>query len=463
MTTRVISRLQPPDTSYWAIVKLSLPVWISNIAIVGGATLDTLMSGHLGPNNLAGVAIGLAVSVSVFVALVGVMQGLSPIAGHHYGAGHHKKIGFELHQTIWLALLLSVIGMSLMCYTPLWMNLTNSSGEVAEIASQFLIINAIGIPAAMSGRAYMAMNAAVSRPKVAMWIALTMLAIKAVTNYLFIFGWGFIPSFGGVGCAISSTINAFLSLFLYWVIWHYGSFYARMRQDKICMPDRKALGNLLRLGLPIGISAFFEVTSFTFMTIFISRLGAEIVSAHQIVANLTSLFYMAPLAVGVTASVLVSQSLGANSPESAKLATYRCLRFCIVWAIFISTLLYFCRYIFVGFYTTDLEVIKFSTYLVGFACIYHVFDSVNCVGSFSMRGYRITFLPMVIYGVFLWGLGLGLGSILTFTDYLSAAPMGAAGYWTAVTVGLILSGTIVGLCAVYVARNAAKGRTVSLR
>lgn len=68
------------------------------------------MTGHLGSTDLAAVAIGLAVSVSVFVALVGVMQGLSPIAGHHYGAGHHEKIGFELHQTIWLAILLAIIG-----------------------------------------------------------------------------------------------------------------------------------------------------------------------------------------------------------------------------------------------------------------------------------------------------------------------------------------------------------------
>ena len=350
-----------------------------------------------------------------------------------------------------------------MCYTPMWMTLTNSTGRVAEIATNFLLINAIGLPAAMAGRAYMAMNAAVSRPKVAMWIALSMLAVKAVTNYIFIFGWAFIPSFGGAGCAISSTINAFLSLFLYWVIWHYDSFYAKMRQKRISMPNRKALTNLLKLGIPIGLSAFFEVTSFTFMTIFISRLGADVVSAHQIVANLTSLFYMAPLAIGVTSSVLVSQSLGANSPETARMATYKCLKFCICLAVFVSALLYFCKYFFVGLYTSDLDVIKVSTYLIGFASIYHVFDAVNCVGSFSMRGYRITFLPMIIYGVFLWGLGLGLGSILTFTDYLSPAPMGAAGYWTAITIGLTLSGIIVGLCAVYVARAFAHGHKVWLR
>lgn len=165
----------------------------------------------------------------------------------------------------------------------------------------------------------------------------------------------------------------------------------------------------------------------------------------------------------MTSSVLVSQSLGANSPETAKMATYKCLKFCICLAVFVSALLYFCKYFFVGLYTSDLDVIKVSTYLIGFASIYHVFDAVNCVGSFSMRGYRITFLPMVIYGVFLWGLGLGLGSILTFTDYLSPAPMGAAGYWTAITIGLTLSGNIVGVCAVYVARAFAHGHKVWLR
>ena len=89
MPTTIVRRLTPPSTSYWAIIKLSLPIWISNLAIVGGGTIDTLMTGHLGADNLAGVAIGIAVSVSIFVALVGVMQGLSPIAGHHYGAGRH--------------------------------------------------------------------------------------------------------------------------------------------------------------------------------------------------------------------------------------------------------------------------------------------------------------------------------------------------------------------------------------
>ena len=67
-----------------------------------------------------------------------------------------------------------------------------------------------------------------------------------------------------------------------------------MRSETFSLPNWKIMAAQLKLGIPIGLSAFFEVTSFTFMTIFISRLGEVTVSGHQIVANLTSLFLHAP-------------------------------------------------------------------------------------------------------------------------------------------------------------------------
>ncbi len=457
------TRLTPPSTSYWSIIKLSAPIWVSNLAIVGGSSIDTLMAGHLGPTDLAGVAIGIAVSISIFVGLVGIMQGLSPIAAHHLGAGKHEKIGPELHQTLWIAVFLSIIGVLVMTYTPLWMTLTNAQGETAKIASLYLIINAIGLPGAMAGRAYLALNAAVSRPKIAMWISLLMLALKAPFNALFMYGWGPIPALGGAGCAVSSALTSWITLLLFWGIWHFDSFYVRMRSETFSLPNWKIMAAQLKLGIPIGLSAFFEVTSFTFMTIFISRLGEVTVSGHQIVANLTSLFYMLPLSIGVTASVLVSQSLGAGSAESARRATFNCLKFGICCAVVVSLILYFFKYFFVELYTDNASVIAISALLIPFAAFYHIFDATNCIGSFAMRGYRITFAPMVLYGVLLWGIGLGLGSLLTFTDTLTAAPLGARGYWSAITIGLTISGIVVGFLAVMVANNTVKGKKVWLK
>ena len=123
----------------------------------------------------------------------------------------------------------------------------------------------------------------------------------------------------------------------------------------------------------------------------------------------------------------------------------------------------FFKYFFLGLYTKDQEVIAVAASLIAFCSIYHVFDAINCVGSFAMRGYRITVLPMVLYGVFLWGFGLGFGSILAFTDYLTPEPLGAAGYWSAITGGLILSGSIVGIFAVRVAKKKELGQPVWIR
>ncbi len=122
-----------------------------------------------------------------------------------------------------------------------------------------------------------------------MWISLLMLALKAPFNAPFHVRLGTNPCIRGAGCAVSSALTSWITLLLFWGIWHFDSFYVRMDRKRSHCPNWKIMAAQLKLGIPIGLSAFFEVTSFTFMTIFISRLGGYSFSGHQIVANLTSL------------------------------------------------------------------------------------------------------------------------------------------------------------------------------
>jgi len=156
-------RLTPPDISGRAIAKLAGPIFVANIAIVGGGTIDTIMAGHLGADHLAAIALGLASMIMVFMGLVGILQGMSPLAGHHFGARKFEKIGFELSQCLWLAFFLCFIGMPLLGCTDIWTNLAQAQGPVKTMASQYLLISMLGLPAAMGGRAFIALNAAVSR------------------------------------------------------------------------------------------------------------------------------------------------------------------------------------------------------------------------------------------------------------------------------------------------------------
>ena len=439
-------RLTPPDISGRAIAKLAGPIFVANIAIVGGGTIDTIMAGHLGADHLAAIALGLASMIMVFMGLVGILQGMSPLAGHHFGARKFEKIGFELSQCLWLAFFLCFIGMPLLGCTDIWTNLAQAQGPVKTMASQYLLISMLGLPAAMGGRAFIALNAAVSRPKVTMYVSLAMLVLKAPLNAVFMYGWLGFDALGGAGAAVSSTILTWLSFFVYIYVWKKDSFYQLMRCKRFYGPDPRAMWAQLKIGIPIGLSTFFEVSSFTLMAIFISRFGAVTVSAHQIVANITSLCYMLALAIGISCTVLVSQCL----------ATKKCLTIAVSVASIVALSLFFGRSFLLSLYTSDETVIRIGFSLILFGILYHVFDAMQCVSSFALRGYRVTFWPMVIYGILLWGVGLFGGYYMAFIGEPFSTPLAAYGFWGMTALGLFLAGVALAVTALYVARTRTK-------
>ena len=279
------TRLTPPDISVGALFKLASPIFVANLSIMGSATVDTIMAGRLGAEHLAAVALASATAVMIFISLVGILQGLSPIAGHHYGARKFERIGFELTQSAWLGVILTVIGMALILQTDFWVAFGQVHGNVALMAGEYLLFSAAGLPAAVLSRPFVALNAAVNRPKVTMYVALGMLAMKVPLNALFMYGLFGLPELGGAGAGAATAVNSWLSLAAYWLIWKCDRFYSPMRPAKFYLPDVKALLQHLKLGVPIGLSTFFEVSSFTLMAIFIARIGTIDVAAHRLWAT----------------------------------------------------------------------------------------------------------------------------------------------------------------------------------
>ncbi|EHY32218.1 MATE domain protein [Sutterella parvirubra YIT 11816] len=204
------------------------------------------------------------------------------------------------------------------------------------------------------------------------------------------------------------------------------------------------------------MSTFFEVSSFTFMAVFVSRFGSETASAHQIVGNMTSMCYMIPLSIGIASSVLVSQCLGARWPALSYAVLKRSLRITAAIALCMSLVLFFLRGPIIWLYTKEAAVHALAASLILFGCLYHLFDALQCVSSFSLRGFRVTRVPMIIYGVMLWGVGLGLGYYFAFHGEWAGGPFGVYGFWGLTSVGLFLTGTTLCGMAVWVGRQFAK-------
>ena len=96
-----------------AIAPLAWPVFIGQVSVLAFSTVDTVMAARYDALDLAALAIGGSAYITVFVGLMGVVLAVGPITGQVFGAGRLHDAGRQLHQAIWLALGLSVIGCAL--------------------------------------------------------------------------------------------------------------------------------------------------------------------------------------------------------------------------------------------------------------------------------------------------------------------------------------------------------------
>ncbi len=443
-----------PDSTR-ALLGLAWPILVAQVAVIGLGVIDTVMAGRLSAVDLAGVALGSSIYATVFVGFMATLQALTPIAGHHYGARRFPEIGIDVRQTLWLALFLAVVALPPLLANRTWLRLVDAAPEVADIASHYLWAVAAGLPAAFASRAFIALNAAVSRPAVTMLINLGALAAKVPLNLLFIHGAGPWPAMGGAGCGVATALIMWLMLLAHGSLWRLDPFYRRFRAPASSRPGPiwERQKELLRLGLPSGGALLIEISSFTFIALLLARFGATTVAGHQIVANVIALLFMLPLSYGIASSVLVAQSLGAGRPAVARRAGLRGFRIAVASAALLALLVYLLREPLVGLFTRDPQVAAVALGLLGLAMLFHFADAVQGVATFVLRGYKVALLPMLIHGLALWAVGLAGGVWLAYRPP-EGWPLGpAASFWLAAATGLALAGVALTWLANYVSRS----------
>ncbi len=434
------------------IAPLAWPVFVGQVAVLAFGTVDTLIASRASALDLAALAIGSAVYVSVFIALMGLVLAVGPIAGQLFGAGKHVEAGAQLHQAMWLALATSVLGCALLLFPQPFLNLAQASPEVAAKVRGYLAALAFALPCTLVFTAFRGFNTAVSRPKIVMLLQLGALVLKVPMSALLVFGfsvgaWQF-PAQGAPGCGIATAIVMACQLGAAWWLLRNDPFYARFGlHGKVSRPHRASLRGLLRLGIPMGAAIAIEVTGFTFMALFISRIGTTSVAGHQIALNMLSILFMVPMAIGNATSTLVAQCIGANDIAQAQQLGWNGLRLGLIVAAVTGCAVYALRLPILHAYTGDPAVLAAALPLLAWLVLFHVADAAQIIAAFILRAYRVATVPVLIYAAAIWGVGLGGGYVFAF-DVTGTTPrslQGAPGYWAAATAGLVCAG--LGLCA----------------
>ena len=438
--------MQRPTTSTRELVHLAWPMLVAQLAMMANAVIDTAMAGRLTVIDLAAVGIAASIMATVLMSLVSVLFALPPIIAHLYGANRQDEIGREIHQGMWISLALALVAILLLRFPGPFIAISDLQPAVETKVRAYLAASAWGVPAAFALRMFFAFSMGIGRPHPVMLFNLLSLALKIPLNALFMYGLLGFPALGAAGAAVATSLDAWLMAAFAW-FWclnnpRYAEFDLRRR---ITAPDFAAIREFLKLGIPIGLTFIADVTAFTFMALFIARLGPVSSGAHQIAANLAALAFMIPLSLGNATSVLVGQALGAAQPERARHICWEAIRLGMSIAIVLSLTFWLGAPYIAAFYTNDLQVQAIAIPLILMVGLYHLGDALQAVTVNALRGYKNSVVPMVIYTVTLWVPGLGGGIVLGLTNFVGPA-RGAPGFWLAAIASIWLVG---GLMAIY--------------
>ena len=123
---------------------------------------------------------------------------------------------------------------------------------------------------------------------------------------------------------------------------------------------------------------------------------------------------MLPLAFGLATATRVGNLIGEQRLLDAEFSTRSSLLLCFVIAIITTITIYTFREFLVSLYTNDPQVIALGVSLLLYAAIFQIPDGVQMSAVGSLRGFKDTFVPMILILISYWIIALPAGFVMTY-------------------------------------------------
>jgi multidrug resistance protein, MATE family len=417
------------------LFNLMLPILITQFAAAGFGLIDTIMAGHMSPEDLAAIAVGVGLWIPVMLLFSGIMIATTPLVAEANGARTPENIPSIVRQSLWVALLLGIIGMLVLQIIPLLLPLVGVPESLLPKASLFLHAIAFGMPAFTMYSTLRGYSEALGYPRPVTVISLVALVVQIPLNFIFMYGIGPIPHLGSAGCGFATAL-------LQWIMFITISIYIlKAKRYQATQPlnmfekiDRVLIKRILKLGLPIGLAIFFEVSIFSTGAIVLSPLGEVTVAAHQIALSITSQLFMIPMSLALALTIRTGTYYGEKNWYAMRKVQKVGLMTSTLFACITMLLLLILRPQIVSVYTSDYDVSQAAIYLILFAIGYQLMDAWQVSAAGCLRGMQDTKGPMWITMLAYWIIAFPVGIYLArHTD------MGAAGVWTGLIIGLTIA------------------------
>ncbi len=426
-----------------ALLALAWPMVIAQLAQIGTGVVDTVMAGHYSTIDLAAIAIGYNIWLPIYIFIIGISLGATYIIAQHVGAGRTQRVRDSLPQALWLALALGLLGAPLCYWAEPLLNLLDLEVNTQARTLAYMQAVAFGLPAAAVFEALRCHNQGIGvmRP-FAVASVLGFLA-NIPLNYAFMYGhWGF-PEMGAAGCGWATACAMWISAGAL------GLYTTRATRLKpylpalaLVAPRLDSIAEMVRLGLPLGLTLFLEIAFFSVIALLIATLGDIAVAAHQVAFNMWDVVYMPLISFGSALALRLGHAIGAGDRAAVRLSITCGTSLTVLVGLVGMILLLSSPATLVRLYTDDPAIEAVAISLVRLAGLFIAIDSAQVAAAYCLRAFKDARFPLFALCIAYWLITLPVGywrGIVSADNALD----GTVAFWQSMIAGIAVTSLLV--------------------
>jgi MATE family multidrug resistance protein len=429
-----------------ALARLSVPIILTNVGQVAIQTTDVVMIGWLGPESLAASVLGINVMFVLLLFGIGVVAATAPMIAQDLGRRSYAVRGPRrtVRQGLWAALALGLLAMTLLWQIAPLLRLLRQDPALIAVAEPFVRAAMWGFVPGLWFVVLRNFIASLERPRAAMVIMLIGVSFNAIVGYGLIFGRLGMPALGLLGAGIAAALtNWFVFAGLLGYVLIDRQFRRFHLLGRLWRPDWARLREIVRIGLPIGLTLVMEVGLFAAAGFVIGLLGTAQLAAHQIALQCASVAFMVPLGLAQAATVRVGLAAGAGDQPGILRAGLMALAMGGAFMLATATLMWTAPAAIVGLFVdasdpANAAVVHAAVTFLAIAALFQVFDGGQVIGAGALRGLKDTRWPMAFAALAYWVVGGTLALGLGF-----GAGLGGLGVWLGLAASLAVAAALM--------------------
>lgn len=380
------------------IVQFAIPLALSSMLQLLFNAADVIVVGQFaGSTALAAVgSTGALVNLLVNV-FMGVSIGANVMVARARGAGDYKAV----HETVHCAMLISVILGAIVavlgvCVSGFALELMGSPADVKPLATLYLRIYFLGMPANLVYNFGAAILRAIGDTKRPLYILTVAGVANVVLNLILVI----VFHMGVAGVAIATIFSQIISAVLVVICLLQAEGAYKLYLSDLKIYKDKLIG-MIRIGLPAGIQGSLFSVSNVIIQSTVNSFGSIVVAGNAAAANLEGFVYVCMNSLYQGAITFTSQNLGAGKFDRIRHTFRICTLMVMAVGAVLGVGLYLCGPWLLNIYASGTpeeieEIIHFGMTRLSYVSFTYMLCGMMDVSCGALRGLGRGMVPMAV-------------------------------------------------------------------